>query len=91
VLLDDTTPNGHAGVLVELADSRVVSCRTRLEGHPDAWVSGTVSSWLGAIVHGDLTPLESGGDSKLAGELCHGLHHRLFPAQGRSSRSRSTT
>jgi DNA-binding HxlR family transcriptional regulator len=66
-----------AGVMVEARDGGVVSCTTRLEGYPDAWASGSVAAWLCALIDGDNTDLELGGNSSLARGLLDGLRNDL--------------
>jgi DNA-binding HxlR family transcriptional regulator len=66
-----------AGVMVEARDGRVVFCTTRLEGYPDAWASGSVAAWLCALIDGDASNLEMGGDSSLARGLLDGLRSGL--------------
>lgn len=66
------------GVMVGVEKGRIVSCISRLEGHPDAWVVGTSAAWLGAVVELDTDRLEMGGDARLASELIEGLHGALF-------------
>jgi len=67
-----------AGVLVEGQEGRISSCTTRLEGHPDAWASGSTAAWLGAVIESDHGRLEMGGDCALARGLVEGLHESLF-------------
>ena len=67
-----------AGVLVEVRDSAVISCTTRLEGGLDAWASGTSVAWLAAVGDGDMDGLEIGGNCELARALLSGLRKALF-------------
>jgi DNA-binding HxlR family transcriptional regulator len=80
-------PNGErwglAGVMVEIAGGRVASCMTRLEGVPEAWILGSPSAWLSAVIDGERSNLELGGDSCLAGAILDGLHGALFGAGAR--------
>lgn len=74
---------GHslAGVLVAVEGGRIVSCTTRLEGHPDTWILGPPSAWLSAVVENDTDNLEIGGDGQLGRKLTSGLHMALFGMQ----------
>jgi DNA-binding HxlR family transcriptional regulator len=78
-------PNGAesrlAGALVELEAGRVHSCTSRLQGDPEAWVSGTSAAWMGAIVEADTDRLEMGGDRHLARAVVEGLSRALFALQ----------
>ena len=67
-----------AGVLVEIERGRIASCTTRLDGHPEAWISGPTPAWFGAVIDRDTGPLEIGGDGQLARALIDGLHDVLF-------------
>jgi DNA-binding HxlR family transcriptional regulator len=75
--------HSHAGVVVELATGRIASCATRLDGYPDAWISGPPSAWLAAIVDEDASHLQRGGDSHFACKLLDGLHDALFGVRSR--------
>jgi DNA-binding HxlR family transcriptional regulator len=68
-----------AGVHVEIEEGTVVSCVSRLEQEPSTWALGTVSSWLDAILEGQLGRLRMGGENpKLATALIEGLYASLF-------------
>lgn len=67
-----------AGVLIEIRDGQVTSLTTRLEGHPNAWVSGPVTAWFAAMIERDEANLELGGDGRLARDLVASLHDALF-------------
>ncbi len=69
-----------AGVKVGIDEGRVASRVTNLEGHADAWASGTVGDWLRALIEHDRAGLEIGGDTLLAGELVDALHGMVFAA-----------
>jgi hypothetical protein len=77
-------PNGKkrvpVGVTCELRGGAIASCRSRLEGHAEVWVSGSRSQWLRALVQSDPSELNIGGDGALARELVEGLHAALFKA-----------
>jgi len=66
-----------AGVMVRVEEGRIISCVSRLEGHPEAWVLGSSAAWLEAVIHG----LERGGDARLSRALLEGLHGQLFTAK----------
>lgn len=72
--------NRLAGVMVEVRCGEVVSCITRLQGHADAWASGSPDSWLAAVIEGDAGRLEIGGDWQLVTALADGLYRHLFGA-----------
>jgi len=80
-------PNGSkwtlAGVMVEIAGGRVVSCVTRLQGVPEGWILGSPSAWLSAVIDGEKGGLEFGGDGRLATAILRGLHAALFGARAR--------
>jgi DNA-binding HxlR family transcriptional regulator len=67
-----------AGVIVELEAGTVSSCTSRLEGNPGAWVSGSPTAWLEAVIEADADLLELGGECHLAHSLLDGLHAALF-------------
>jgi DNA-binding HxlR family transcriptional regulator len=67
-----------AGVLVEVEEGRVSSCVAHVQGHADAWASGSVARWLNAVIEEDTGHLEMGGDCRLARALLAGLHETLF-------------
>jgi DNA-binding HxlR family transcriptional regulator len=70
-----------AGVSVQIEDGQIVSCVSQLQGPADVWASGSVGSWLGAILGGDHRDLEIGGDSELMISMVEGLHGALFEAR----------
>jgi DNA-binding HxlR family transcriptional regulator len=69
-----------AGVLVGVESGRIVSCVANLQGHADAWTSGSIASWLNAVLEADPGQLEMGGDCDLARSLLRSLHDTLFGA-----------
>lgn len=77
--------NGRAqrlvGVMVEVAEGRVVSCAAKLGGDPDAWALGPSGAWLAAMIENDTDRLELGGNSNLAGAVIDALHTALFTAR----------
>jgi DNA-binding HxlR family transcriptional regulator len=84
-------PNGNggrlAGAVVSVEAGRVASCTTNLQGHADAWVSGSAPAWFRAVIDHDTAPLEIGGDSALGIEVVDGLHLALFGPGARAGRS----
>jgi DNA-binding HxlR family transcriptional regulator len=77
----ETRGNGErqlAGIKVRVEEGRVTSHVTNLEGHADAWASGSTTDWLRAVIERDRAGLEIGGDCRLAGDLVDGLHGMLF-------------
>lgn len=73
---------GHdlAGALVGIRDGEVVSCVSRLQGDAGASASGSISTWLRALLGEESDRLELGGDVSLASDLVEATHGRLFPA-----------
>jgi len=69
-----------AGVLVEIDGGTLASCASRLDGVVDAWASGSVASWLPALIDHDMASLELGGDGGLAHAVVGGIHRGLFGA-----------
>jgi DNA-binding HxlR family transcriptional regulator len=67
-----------AGVLVEVREGNIVSCVARLQGEADAWVWGSISTWLQAVIEADTDRFEIGGDCDLAAALFEALHGTLF-------------
>ena len=86
VELSNGRKHGLAGAIVELDEGRIVSCATRLQGYPDAWISGSSSAWLATLIDADADGLEVGGDGGLARTLLAGLHHSLFEPEDPRSR-----
>jgi DNA-binding HxlR family transcriptional regulator len=72
-----------AGAMAYVEEGRIASCSVRLEGHPDAWVTGSATGWLHAVVDSDADGLELGGDQRLARSLLDGLHGTLFGAESK--------
>jgi DNA-binding HxlR family transcriptional regulator len=71
------------GVLIEVSEGRVASCTSRIRGDADAWASGSVSAWFGALIERDTDRLEMGGDCALGLALLDGMHSALFGASAR--------
>ena len=63
-----------AGVVIGVEEGRVTSCVARLQQEAEAWVVGSPSAWLEAVLDGDHSALERGGELELAAELVRGLH-----------------
>lgn len=67
-----------AGTLIAVNEGRVPSRTTQLEGDAAAWVSGGLPAWFTALIDGDPTNLELGGDCALARGTVECLHSALF-------------
>jgi DNA-binding HxlR family transcriptional regulator len=67
-----------AGALLGIDEGKVTSCVCRLEGEAEAWVSGSASSWLEALIDHESEGLEIGGDLNLARTLLDEMHTSLF-------------
>lgn len=65
------------GIEVELEQGEVVSCISKLESEPRAWATGTVDSWVGAILAGGADGLRFGGDAELVRSLVESMHLSL--------------
>jgi len=70
----------YAGATVTVQGGRPLSVVARLEGDADAWIGGTVGSWLSSLSGGNDRPLELGGDSFLARSILDALRYGLYPA-----------
>jgi DNA-binding HxlR family transcriptional regulator len=77
-LRDSLERPSFAGVRLVIRDGRLASCSTRLEGDVDAWASCNVSTLSAAILAGDTTGMEIGGDGELARSLIDGVHQALL-------------
>jgi DNA-binding HxlR family transcriptional regulator len=73
-----------AGVVVAIEKGRVVSCVSRLRGEAAAWVCGSASSWLDALIDHGPGRLEVGGDATLADAILDRLHGVLLCARARA-------
>ena len=78
------------GATLGLEEGRVTFCRARLEGHADAWASGSIPAWFRAVDGGQVDQLEAGGDRSLADAIVSELHGNLAPG-GRWSAIRPST
>lgn len=81
--------NGHrraVGVTVELDRGEIASCATQLRRRSDAWAIGSPGAWLNAIVDGDDSGLELGGNGSLGRAVVGGLHGVLpaLPTPGKA-------
>ncbi|HVV90802.1 MAG TPA: winged helix-turn-helix transcriptional regulator [Solirubrobacterales bacterium] len=70
-----------AGVRVGVEEGRVASCVSKLAGRADAWASGSASDWIRAVIDGDPTLLEIGGDCDLTLALIDGLNAGFLRAE----------
>jgi DNA-binding HxlR family transcriptional regulator len=78
--IEMTNGNDHclAGAMVNVEEGEIASCTVRLQGHPDAWTTGSVDAWLLAVSESDVDQIEMGGDQGLAHALIDGLHSALL-------------
>ena len=67
-----------AGVMAEVDNGKVVSCKTNLQGNPNAWALGSVPAWFSALIDNDRDLLEVGGDAQFANALIERMHRVLF-------------
>jgi DNA-binding HxlR family transcriptional regulator len=67
-----------AGAMVRVEEGSVSSCTSQLKGEASGWASGSTSAWIRALIDGDATSLEVGGDCALAMATIDGLHTSLF-------------
>jgi DNA-binding HxlR family transcriptional regulator len=65
------------GVMVGVEEGAVAYCRTRPEGDANAWASGPITAWLGAVSEGPPDQLEVGGDLLLVRAVLDGLRANL--------------
>jgi len=72
-----------AGILAKVKEGRVISCTAGLQGHADAWSSGSSSAWLRAVIDYSTDELEIGGDQQLVRGLLDSLHHELVGVRQR--------
>jgi DNA-binding HxlR family transcriptional regulator len=72
---------GLAGVLIGLDSGSVTSCSSNLRGQASAWAVGSSRAWMGAVIDGDVSGLELGGDSELSTAVLDGLHETLYGAR----------
>jgi DNA-binding HxlR family transcriptional regulator len=75
-----THGNEHrlAGAMVCVERGQIALCTVRLQGHPDAWTTGSVDAWLQAVIESDADQIEMGGDQHLASTLLESLHRALL-------------
>jgi DNA-binding HxlR family transcriptional regulator len=67
-----------AGVLVDVREGQVASCVAKVQGHADAWATGSAQAWLQAVIDGNTERLEIGGDCHLARAAIDALNAELF-------------
>lgn len=87
VEMSNGTARRLIGAMARVEEGRITSCNVRLEGNADAWVTGSTSAWLHAVIGSETAGLELGGDQRLARSLLDGLHGVLFGAGTRRSSS----
>lgn len=71
-----------AGAMVTVTEGEICSCVSRIEGDPDAWVTGPILDWFRWLRGGD-GQIEIGGDVPLVHEVEKGLRSALLPVVGR--------
>jgi DNA-binding HxlR family transcriptional regulator len=76
------------GAMVVIDTGRISSCVSRLDGHADGWVSGSLGSWLSATIRGHRESLEVGGQCDLARAVLEGLHDIHLPDRAGRDRRR---
>lgn len=81
VELTDGSEHRLAGAMVCVDRGDIAFCTVRLQGHPEAWTTGSVGAWLQAIVESDVDQIEMGGDQPLGRALIEGLHGALVGAE----------
>jgi DNA-binding HxlR family transcriptional regulator len=77
VELTDGSEHRLAGAMVCVERGEIALCTVHLQGHPDAWSTGSVDAWLQAIIESDVEQIEMGGDQRFARTLIEGLHGAL--------------
>jgi DNA-binding HxlR family transcriptional regulator len=70
----------YAGAVVTIESGRPVSWTSRLEGDSDAWVSGSASSWLSWMNGRCESPLELGGNGRLARTVAEAVGQAVVTA-----------
>ncbi len=79
-----------AGALVGVEEGRVAYCRARLEGDATAWISGSASAWLRAVIDHENDKLEMGGDCHLARDVLEGMGSDLCRVRERDGSPSAT-
>lgn len=72
------TELNFAGVTAAIAGGKVRSCVSRIEGKPDAWVSGGVLDWFRWMRGLEGHQIEIGGDPSLIDAVANGLRGALL-------------
>jgi DNA-binding HxlR family transcriptional regulator len=67
-----------AGVTATVTGGRVCSCVSRIEGRPDAWISGSILDWF-RWVRGEEHRIEAGGEAELVRAIERGFRCALIP------------
>lgn len=79
----DLTSGGEhrlIGVHAQIAEGRVVGCRSDMRGQPDALITGSVAAWLRTLLDGEIDGIELGGDVELGRALASHIHEALVGA-----------
>jgi DNA-binding HxlR family transcriptional regulator len=67
-----------AGVTAEWRDGQPVAWSSRLQGHPEASVTGSTAAWLRVLSDGTAEDLDLSGDSALARNVMLGIVASIF-------------
>jgi DNA-binding HxlR family transcriptional regulator len=67
-----------AGVRLLVESGRIVNCASKLEPGCDSWIRGSAAAWLDALVCGDSSELEVGGDRAMTLDLVNSVQRALF-------------
>jgi hypothetical protein len=78
VELDEGVLDSPSSVTARIEARRVVSIAAGRDRDADAWAAGTAGAWLDAVIDGDTSGIETGGDLRLAGALMKALKRKLF-------------
>lgn len=76
----ESGPNpGYAGVTLELEESRIVYCATRLDREADAWIVGAPADWFRWMIGSESERIELGGDTWVGRGVLASLREVLMP------------
>jgi DNA-binding HxlR family transcriptional regulator len=67
-----------AGATATITGGKVCSCVSRIEGHPDAWISGPILDWF-RWVRGGEHRIEVGGEIEIVQAIERGFRNALVP------------
>lgn len=77
VELDEGVLDSPSSVTAQIEARHVVSIAPGRDEDADAWAAGAAGAWLDAVIDGDTSGIETGGDRRLAGSVLKALN-RLF-------------